>query len=117
MTTVRQRFVHQSPRKIRLVARSVVGLEAKTAMDRLSLMPQRAAGVVRAAVVAALATTAAETVKIVAVTIDNGPAIKRRRSRSRGRSTVFKHQMSHIIVRVESSDTPADTIKGPSHGA
>ncbi len=96
-----------APRKLRLVADTVRGKTAVAASGILAVMPRAAVKpighAIKSAVSAAQQQTGSKTgdwlIKIL--TVDEGPAMKRRRMISRGRATPVEHRMSHITVSVE----------------
>jgi large subunit ribosomal protein L22 len=104
-TTVKQRFIHMTARKLRRVAQIVKGQEANQALAHLSVLPLAAATPVAHAVKSAL--TAAEKNEpsqshtIALIYVDEGPAMKRRIMKSRGRATRMEHRMSHLTVSLE----------------
>lgn len=105
--TVKQKFIHMAPRKLRLVADSVRGKAADAAYASLTIMPRAAAKpvmhAIKSAVAAAKQQDLGTSLVISAVFVDEGPALKRRIFRSRGRATRMEHRMSHLTLTV----TPA----------
>ncbi len=103
--TIKQRFIHMTARKLRLVADSVRGKSTDSAIAALTIMPKAAAAPVKQAVKAAISAAKAQNQEgklvIAAIFIDEGPALKRRIMRSRGRSSRMEHRMSHITVTVD----------------
>jgi large subunit ribosomal protein L22 len=96
--------VRLSPRKARLVARNVVGMEAAKALDILRLTPQKAAGVIRKVMYSALSNCANDTsidedaLIVKKIIINEGPSWKRFLPRAQGRATQIKKRTSHITV-------------------
>jgi large subunit ribosomal protein L22 len=103
-TTVKQRFIHMTARKLRLVADSVRGKSTDVALAELKLMPRAASKPIAHAVRSAVASVKRETpdqlLKIESIFIDEGPALKRRIFKSRGRATRMEHRMSHLTLTV-----------------
>jgi large subunit ribosomal protein L22 len=96
--------VRLSPRKARLAAENVIGLEASRALDILSFMPQKAAGILRKVMYSALSNSAADTsldpdlLVVRRIIINEGPSWKRFMPRAQGRATSIKKRTSHITV-------------------
>lgn len=109
--TVKQRFVHMAPRKLRLVADAVRGKSVDQATDSLAIMNKVAAktlsAAIRSAVTAAKSKNEEGNLIISSIFIDEGPAMKRRILKSRGRASRMEHRMSHITVTVARADAPA----------
>lgn len=98
------RYVWQSPRKVRLVVDRVRGMDALQALSVLRLMPQRAADPVYKLVNAAVANAennygmAAEELYIAHISADEGPVRRWRRFGARGRFKPIRKRSSHITV-------------------
>lgn len=102
-----QKFVHMSPRKVRLVANAVRGKSPQVALVALTFMTKRAALPVTKALKSALANATnnvklrEESLKIKSIQIQEGPRLKRFRPVSRGMAHGYKKRMSHIKVVLE----------------
>ena len=98
------RYVWQSPRKVRLVADSVRGKDALEALGMLQLMPQRAATSVHKLIQSAVANAennfgmSAEDLYIAQISADGGPVRRWRRFGARGRFKPIRKRSSHITV-------------------
>jgi len=98
------RYVWQSPRKVRLVVDRVRGMDAVQALSVLKLMPQRAADPVYKLVNSAVANAennygmAAEELYIAHISADEGPIRRWRRFGARGRFKPIRKRSSHITV-------------------
>jgi large subunit ribosomal protein L22 len=98
------RYVWQSPRKVRLVADHVRGMDALEALSVLKLMPQRAAGSVHKLISSAVANAennfgiAGEDLYIAQISADEGPMRRWRRFGARGRFKPIRKRSSHITV-------------------
>lgn len=98
------RYVWQSPRKVRLVVDRVRGMDAVQALSVLKLMPQRAADPVYKLVNSAVANAennygmAAEELYIAHISADEGPVRRWRRFGARGRFKPIRKRSSHITV-------------------
>lgn len=98
------RGVRLSPRKARLVARNVVGLEAAKALDVLQFTPQKAAFVLRQVLYSAISNSANNTsidpdaLVVKEIIVNEGPSWKRFLPRAQGRASQIKKRTSHITV-------------------
>jgi large subunit ribosomal protein L22 len=98
------RYVWQSPRKVRLVADRVRGLDAQEALGVLQLMSQRAATSVHKLIKSAVANAennfgmAGEDLYIDHISVDEGPVRRWRRFGARGRFKPILKRSSHITV-------------------
>ena len=100
------KYVHMSPRKVRLVAESIKGRPVGQAMAMLRLMPKTAALPVWRALHSAVANAEnnyaldADDLVVRRATADTGPTLKRGRPKARGRYGPILRRSSHIIVVV-----------------
>jgi large subunit ribosomal protein L22 len=107
------RYVWQSPRKVRLVVDRVRGMDALEALSVLQLMPQRAAEPVYKLVKSAVANAEnnygmlSEDLFIAEISADEGPVRRWRRFGARGRFKPIIKRSSHITV-VLHERTPAE---------
>jgi large subunit ribosomal protein L22 len=98
------RYVWQSPRKVRLVVDRVRGMDAVEALSTLALMPQRAARSVHKLVSSAVANAennfgmAGEDLYIAHISADGGPIRRWRRFGARGRFKPIRKRSSHVTV-------------------
>ena len=96
--------VRVSPRKARLVARNVVGLEAAKALDVLQFTPQKAAFILRQVLYSAISNSAnissmdPDALMVKEVIVNEGPSWKRFLPRAQGRASQIKKRTSHITV-------------------
>lgn len=113
-----RKYVHGSPRKMRIVVDSVRGKKVADALSTLHYMPQRAARWVESTIHSAvhnLMDRAAEErvneddLVIRSIKVDQAPMIKRIRPAPRGRAHRIRRRMSHLTVVVGSSPTEAVT--------
>ena len=100
------RFARIAPRKVRLVADLVRGMDAAQALDLLKFTNKRASVYVDKVLRAAIASAdeaAADTEKlfIQEARVDQGPTIKRGRRKDRGRFHLILKRTSHITLVVE----------------
>jgi large subunit ribosomal protein L22 len=96
-----------SPRKMRLVIDQVRGKPVDVALARLQFMPSQAAAVVSRTIRSAVANAenndlmSREDLKIVSVTADEGPTLRRYRPKARGRVGAFNRPSVHLTVVVD----------------
>ena len=98
------RYIHMSPRKVRLVVDLVRGREVNEALTMLRFTPKAAAKVVAKAIASAAANAdeayglSADELYISSITADAGPTLKRGRAGARGRYKPILKRSSHITV-------------------
>ena len=93
----------QSPRKVRLVAASVRGKSVASAIEILSLVPNRAALPLAKLVASALANAKNLEMNVADLVIKElkvyeGATLYRRRPRSRGMANPIRKRTSHVTV-------------------
>lgn len=102
-----QKFVHMSPRKVRLVANAIRGKSITQALLALDFMAKRAALPVSKALKSAQANAInnaklnADTLKVKRLEVQDAPRLKRFRAASRGMAHPYKKRMSHIKIVLE----------------
>jgi large subunit ribosomal protein L22 len=100
------RGVRISPQKARLVADQVRGLPVGRATDLLAFSDKRAAHLVKKVLLSAVANAEnnlgadVDELKVAAITVDEGPRLKRMHARAKGRGTRILKRTSHITVVV-----------------
>ena len=93
-----------SPRKLRLVADKVRGMNAEQALTVLQFMPQKGAEIVHKLVASALANAEnnfdlqRDEMIVQTIYADGGPMLKRFKAGARGRYKPRKHRTSHLHV-------------------
>lgn len=93
-----------SPRKVRLVAAVIRNQNVSDALRKLALAEKRAAGVLEKTLKSAVANAlhnakiASEMLVVQEVQVSDGPAMKRFRPSTRGRTHPYKKRMSHITI-------------------
>ena len=98
------RFLPISAQKVRLVLDVIRGRDVVEALQRLSLMPQRAAGPVRKLLASAVANAeenfgvSRDTLYVANIFADEGPTRRRRRFGARGRFKPILRRSSHVTV-------------------
>lgn len=108
--TVKHKFIHQAPRKIRLVASIARGLPVEQAVAELASLPQTASGLVRKTILSASAAAREKGLDsaalfIQSVTVDEGPKLRRAIPASRGRSRRILKRMSHLTLSLTDEPT------------
>jgi large subunit ribosomal protein L22 len=98
------RYVRVAPRKARLIADQVRGLQIDKARALLQFSPRGAAQDIRKLIDSAAANAEnnhdliADEMKVAEITVDEGPTLKRYRPRAQGRATPIHKRTSHIAV-------------------
>ena len=98
------RYVRIPPRKARLVANQVRGLHIERARALLEFSPRGAAHDIRKLIESAASNAEnnhdliADEMKVVEITVDEGPTLRRFRPRALGRATPINKRTSHIAV-------------------
>lgn len=98
-----QKYIHTSPRKLRLVADMVRKMEPNRALDILTITPKAATKDLSKAIQTALANAkqkGLESNKVVFKKIEINESMKMRRFRAgaRGRVKPYKRRMAHIKI-------------------
>jgi large subunit ribosomal protein L22 len=102
--TAKLKFARLSAQKTRLVVDMVRGRKVQEALNILKFSPQKAAAIVLTLVGSAVANAEQKGVADVdrlyvkAITVDQGPALKRHLPRAQGRATKIRKPTSHILV-------------------
>lgn len=100
------RHARVSPQKARLVADQIRGLSANEAIQILTFSKKSAAHLVKKVLTSAIANAEhnagldADELVVKAVTVDEGPRLKRFRARARGRANQIIKRTSHIKIQV-----------------
>jgi large subunit ribosomal protein L22 len=98
------RYVRVAPRKARLVADQVRGLQIDRARALLRFSPRGAAQDIAKLLESAASNAennhdlVADEMRVAEITVDEGPTIKRYRPRALGRATPINKRTSHIAV-------------------
>ncbi len=98
------RYVRVAPRKARLVADQVRGLQIEKARALLQFSPRGAAADIGKLIESAAANAennhdlVADEMRIAEITVDEGPTLRRFRPRALGRATPINKRTSHIAV-------------------
>jgi large subunit ribosomal protein L22 len=100
------RYARISPQKARLVADLIRGKSAETAVNMLAFSDKKAGELVKKVLDSAIANAEnnegadIDTLKVVAVYVDEGPRMKRMQARAKGRGNRIVKRLSHITVIV-----------------
>ncbi|MBX4191310.1 MAG: 50S ribosomal protein L22 [Candidatus Doudnabacteria bacterium] len=111
------RYIHVSPRKLRLVADLVRRMPVDAALEQLRFSSKNAAIPLAKAINSAIANAVhnfnlnKENLFIKAVTIDGGPVFKRYAPRAQGRAFIERKRTSHINVVLESRERTKKTAR------
>lgn len=98
------RYVRVAPRKARLVADQVRGLQIERARALLQFSPRGAARDIHKLIDSAAANAennhdlVADEMRVAEITVDEGPTLRRFRPRALGRATRINKRTSHIAV-------------------
>ena len=96
-----QRYIHSTPRKLRLVADMVRTLNPEQALEALQFSPQAAARDLSKAIKTALANAKVKGINeavFKTIEINEGPIMKRFMAGTRGRAKPYTKRMSHIKI-------------------
>jgi len=100
------RYARISAQKARLIADMVRGQSVATAIETLTFSTKKGADLVRKVVESAIANAEnnegadVDRLKISAISVDEGPTLKRFRARAKGRGARILKRTSHINVTV-----------------
>jgi large subunit ribosomal protein L22 len=105
-TTAKLRHARISAQKGRLIADQIRGLPVEQALNILSFSKKKGAGLVKKVLESAIANAEhndgadIDELKVAAVSVDEGPTMKRIRARAKGRASRILKRTSHINVTV-----------------
>ena len=111
--TAHQKYIRQSPRKMRLVADLVRGMTVKKALEHLTISRKKASKEIKKVLIQAKSNAVnnsqliEDSLNIDQIIIDEGPTLKRWRPVSRGRAHSILKRSSHIKVIVEGKEQAA----------
>jgi ribosomal protein L22 len=98
------RYVRIAPRKVRLIADQVRGMQIEKARALLQFSPRGAAHDIAKLIESAAANAennhdlVADEMRVAEITVDEGPTLRRFRPRALGRATPINKRTSHIAV-------------------
>lgn len=119
------KYLRISPKKMRLVVDAIRGMNVSEAFDYLNFMPQKAARIISKTLRSAAANAEhnfslkQDNLFIKSIVINQGPSLKRWRSRAFGRAAPIRKHSSHISVILESIKegesvvSPKEKLKEP----
>lgn len=98
-----QKFIHTSPRKLRLVADMVRKMGPVKALEALAFTPKAAASDLSLAIKTAVANAKQKSLQqdnlyFKSIEVNEGPRLKRMRAAAKGRARPYKKRMSHIKI-------------------
>src|SRR6056297_1855087 len=97
-------YQHISPKKARLVAEAVKGMQVSEALNSLDFIQKKASYFVKKALNSALANAKhnfnmdEDNLIVKNVLVNEGPTLKRQRARAMGRAMIIRRRSSHIEV-------------------
>lgn len=100
------RYARISAQKGRLVADQIRGMPVENALNLLAFSSKKGAGMLKKVLDSAIANAEnnegadIDELKVKAVTVDEGPTMKRIRARAKGRASRILKRTSHITVTV-----------------
>jgi len=106
------KYVRVQPRKVRIIADEVRGKNATHTVHLLRYHTSKSAQALRKVLVTAMANAeenfklSADQLRIAAITVDEGPRLKRMQARAMGRGNRIIKKTSHITVVVEDYEAP-----------
>jgi large subunit ribosomal protein L22 len=106
------KYVRVQPRKVRIIADEVRGKSAAHTVSLLRYHTSKSAKALHQVLVSAMANAqenhklSPDQLKIAAITVDEGPRMKRMRARAMGRGNRILKKTSHITVVVEEYEAP-----------
>ena len=120
-TRAKLSYLHIAPRKVRLVADLIRGMDADKAELQLRFSQKRAARPLLKLLQSVQANAKDDKQKkegsslyIKSITVDQGPAYKRFMPRARGRATLIKKITSHVRIEVEQKQSKNEPKDGES---
>lgn len=106
------RYIHHSPRKLRLVSNLIQKHSVDEALQQLKFSPKKAAFPIIKVLNSAVANAVhnfdlnREQLYIKSLTVDAGPVIKKSFPRAQGRAFIVRKRTSHINILLESKAAP-----------
>jgi len=107
MITAKLKHLRISPRKVRLVADLIRGLDVMAAESQLKFLTKRSAAPVLKLLSSAIANAlknyglAKENLYVSDIKVDSGPSLKRWRARAMGRAAAILKRTSHITITLK----------------
>lgn len=113
------RYLRIAPRKVRLVADLIRDKRVDKAQVTLKFTSKRAAAPILKLLNQAVANAKAkfdvqeDNLRILKITVDEGPKLKRQLPRARGRADIMHKKTSHITLFIEEIEKRAKKVKKP----
>lgn len=110
------KYVRVQPRKVRIIADEVRGTSATYTASQLRYHTSKSAAALRKVLISAMANAqenhgvSPDVLRIAAITVDEGPKLKRIQARAMGRGNRIEKKTSHITVTV-SDDLVVHNVK------
>jgi large subunit ribosomal protein L22 len=106
------RGIRLSPKKSRLIARQVQGMNGEYALASLEFTPNKAAKVIYKVLASAIANGdfQPEEVTVTSVRVDEGPVLKRFRPRARGSASKIRKPTAHVLVVVDKAEAKVENV-------
>lgn len=114
--TAKALYMRISPKKMKALAHTVVGLDPKDAVTRLLLLAGKKEAILAKVIKGAIANATnnlkldAQTLTISSVTLGKGPAFKRFQPVARGMAHSYKKRTSHITVVLKQKENKGDKV-------
>ncbi len=121
----RANYQHISPKKARLVADAVKGMDLDKALNQLEFIQKKASGIILKALKSALANAThnfnmdEDNLFVKNIIVNEGPTLKRQKARAMGRAMLIRKRRSHIEIVLEQKEKRAvkkktgETIEEP----
>lgn len=105
----------QSPRKVRLVAKSIKGKKVSDALSILTFMPKRAAMPLKKLINSALANAKDKGVQednlvVENIEVNKGFTLKRFRPRARGSASPINKRTSHVLITLKDKNAKKEEV-------
>jgi len=106
------RGIRLSPKKSRLIARQIQGMNGEYALATLEFTPNKAARIIYKVLASAIANGdfQPEEVIVTSCRVDEGPVLKRFRPRARGSASKIRKPTAHILVEVAKVEEEKKTV-------
>lgn len=110
------KFVKSAPRKVRVIANLVKNMAPEMALTQLKFLQKHPAKHLEELIKTGLATVKEKKINqdnliIKSLQVDQGPMLKRRHYRSRGRADIIRKKMSHITLVLSDKTEKQKNIK------
>jgi len=117
-TKAKLRYLRMSPKKVRLVADLIRGMQVEKALDQLNFLNKAASQPLTKLVNSAVSNAVnnfelvKENLFIKEIRVDQGGILKRWKPRAHGRATPIRKRMSHVLLVLDEIDpTSAKKVK------